>query len=445
MNRQQQALLAILMVLFYASPAWGADSYVTSSADSGPGTFREAAAYSNTATGVQTIEIIVSDQINIINTINIQSPVIIQGNHNTVSSNGYTVLHLMAGSDGSIIRNMVITDASYYSAPAGIKIESDHNTVTGCVIGTNWLGQSGESNYHGIYFYYADDNYIGGTRAEGNVISGNSNYGVYLYYSHRNFIVGNTIGLVPAKDSARPNASGIGLVRSNYNQIGLPDINFYNIISGNRSSGIYFDNASNYNQVQSNLIGVNEASATFTGQDYGINIAGSNNLIGGELIELRNVISGNEGTDVYISGKHNMLTRNFIGSNVSGTQVIPGFAASRIYLTSSASGNIIGTKDKGFGNLIVGGYYGITLDYYNYYQQGCTNNGLFGNVIHGFQTEGIRINHYYYYNYTSHMPTITHAHSSRLWGISEPNDYIEVFQAPGSEGGSVSFLGATEC
>jgi len=429
MYRQQQALLTILMGLFYASPAWGTTIYVGSSADSGPGTLREAAAYSNTATGVQTIEIIVSDQIDIINTINIQSPVIIQGNHNTVSSNGYTVLDLMAGSDGSVIRNMVITDA-YRSGHAGIKIETDHNTITGCVIGTNWLGQFEESNYHGIYLYYADDNYIGGTRTEGNVISGNSNYGVYLDNSHRNIIAGNTIGLTPDKNSPRSNYSGIYLYYSDYNNIGLLQDNYHNIVSGNNGYGLHIGNGSNGNSVQNNFIGINEDSSTYSGQDYGLYITGDNNLIGSDSTNGRNVISGNMTYEIYISSDSNTITRNYIGANVAGTQIIPGYAGTKIYLYY-AEHNIIGFKGSGNGNVILGGAYGIKNYYNSYY------NGWYGNIIQGFSTEGI------YSRYNNCQPSITYAHTDRIWGNSQPNYYIEVFKAPDAKGGSELFLGYT--
>lgn len=83
----------------------------------------------------------------------------------------------------------------------------------------------------------------------------------------------------------------------------------------------------------------------------GINIASSNNVIGGTSGLKRNVISGNNGTGIAISATGNVVSSNYIGTNAAGNAVL-GNTDSGILISSS--GNTIGGTTPSERNIISG-------------------------------------------------------------------------------------------
>jgi len=106
----------------------------------------------------------------------------------------------------------VISNHGYY----GVKVDGASNGfIQGCFIGTDPTGTLDEGNsYHGLLLEGgANDNLIGGDASgEGNVISGNEYYGIEIECSSGNLIYGNYVGTDPNKTSPIPNEySGISI------------------------------------------------------------------------------------------------------------------------------------------------------------------------------------------------------------------------------------------
>src|SRR5439155_17141314 len=80
--------------------------------------------------------------------------------------------------------------------------------------------------------------------------------------------------------------------------IGGPTPEARNVISGNKQAGIRIANAgSTGNRIQGNTIGTNAAGDTALGNGTaGVQIekGAANNIIGGPMREMRNLISGNQ-------------------------------------------------------------------------------------------------------------------------------------------------------
>lgn len=112
------------------------------------------------------------------------------------------------------------------------------------------------------------------------------------------------------------------------------------------------------NIVQRNAIGFWPGNPALLPNAYGVEIKGSNNLIGGSGPAARNVISGNtyNGIAISRSGGPSVLNRiqgNYIGTDMAGTAAIPnGNSGIIIYL--NASSNVIGGGTAGERNVISG-------------------------------------------------------------------------------------------
>jgi hypothetical protein len=436
-KRGIRLLIVILGTLWSAHIAAGETFIVTSNADSGSGSLREAIAASNTTTGVQTITFAVSNSITVNTPLSITAPVVVEGRGTTVGSNGCNVIQLASGSDGSTIHMLAVVNV--YNGGDGVDIYSSNNRIYGCQIGTDWNFSSGRCNSVGIWIHAGQNNLIGGNLnlGENNVISGNQFEGVWID-SPGNSVCGNIIGLNQQQNAALSNSTGITIYSAN-NTIGFPQSGWGNIISGNYNSdgiGIYM---TQNNIIQNNYIGINSAGSAYPNQ-YGINIFGSTgNLIGnpnGATGFWKNVISGNYISEIQVWANSNTIVGNFIGTNVQGTSVMPG-GTYKVYLLSTAIHNLIGGKGNIGGNLIAGGNYGVYLA-----NAADDNNGIFGNTICSFNNAGIYLAAGA--NNNKSAPTIYFANLNAVWGVSAPNDYIEIFKAErgaGYNGGSSKFLG----
>jgi hypothetical protein len=203
--------------------------------------------------------------------------------------------------------------------------------------------------------------------------------------SNSNTIGGNFIGTNAAGTAALPNgASGLGGVifvgASSNNTVGGTTPGARNLISGNVGPGISFQGGTG-NVVQGNLIGTDVSGTLALGNtDRGVNVNGSNNLIGGTTVDARNIISANNrGIDLF-GGSNNTLQGNFIGTDVTGTIALPNPNVG-VDLNTGLSGNVIGgltaTPGTPPGNLISGnnGNSGVILG------QNTSGNLIQGNII----------------------------------------------------------------
>jgi hypothetical protein len=271
------------------------------------------------------------------------------------------------------------------------------NTVKGNYIGTNVSGTSAISNgAKGIAITNgASFNVIGGNSAgERNVLSGNKGEGVLIYSSATsNTVKGNYIGTNASGTAAIANNSGgVDINRASYNVVGGnnatpggPCTGDCNLISGNRDDNAIsiFEGDASYNIVSGNYIGTNvSGTAAISNTNSGVLIRtdAQYNVIGGDTAAERNLISGNgyEGVDIYDSGAmSNTVKGNYIGTNVSGTAAI-GNGYRGVEIHGGASYNVIGgSRATGKGNLISGN----GLDGIGIYGSDTMSNTIKGNNI----------------------------------------------------------------
>lgn len=228
------------------------------------------------------------------------------------------------GSNGNLIQGNTInlnSDGSYaLGAGNGIYIGSDHNTVGGTTDGAR-NDVVGASGYTAIWLNSAG--------------------------SFDNLIQGNYVGTTADGSSPAGGGGGIAVDSAHDNTIGGSAVGAGNVISGNSGQGLDFQNAYN-NVVAGNFIGT-DATGSFAvanGSD-GIRLeqGSANNTIGGAVAGLRNVISGNGGDGVFITGQgtsQNIVAGNFVGTDASGTSGV-GNDAAGVYILNSGNNTIGGT------------------------------------------------------------------------------------------------------
>ncbi len=255
---------------------------------------------------------------------------------------------------------------------AGVRITgsaAQNNNVQGCYIGTNITGTSLLPNQDGVEISAgAKNNVLGGTGTARNLISGNFGRGVFITGAGTtgNQLTGNFIGTRRDGLSALSNGTGVEISGgAGSNAIGGTGAR--NFISGNDRGGVFI-NGANDNKVQGNYIGVNvNGAAALPNSGSGVEISGGakNNLVGGGASATRNVIAGNTGRGVLISGlgsDGNKVQGNYIGTNATGAAALAN-ASDGLAVASGAKNNVIGGATSGSGNLLSGNRLsGISLE-----------------------------------------------------------------------------------
>ncbi len=231
-----------------------------------------------------------------------------------------------------------------------VQVSTQNSTILGNIIGLNQSGTTALANsVYGIQVS-AGDVTIGGTQAGArNIISGNGLDGVALTGNQSTFnsILGNYIGTNIDGTTAVPNGqSGIVIgQQAQNNRVGGVGVGAGNVISGNLHRGIYITDAGPAgNVVQGNVIGTNAAGTTsLPNAIAGIVIFGiSNNQIGGAAAGAGNLVSGNGGAGIVLSGSAtNLIQGNRIGTNAAGTSGVPN-AADGVLINGSSNNQIGG-------------------------------------------------------------------------------------------------------
>ncbi|MHB8900342.1 MAG: LamG-like jellyroll fold domain-containing protein [Thermoguttaceae bacterium] len=306
----------------------------------------------------------------------------------------------LIGTDGDGVRDATEGNVISGNAFNGIRLSgSNDNIVAGNRIGVDVTGKQplGNGGYGVAISGGASRNIVGtnsdgsrGDAAEGNVISANLLNGIRVEGSGTecNVIAGNFIGTDVTGTLGLPNTrNGVAILwGASHNRVGtdgngIGDGAERNVISGNTVIGVYIGQAANYNNVAGNFIGV-DATGRFPlpNGNLGVLIEGSNwNVIGtdgsNDLFNgaERNIISGNVQVGVSIAGygsapgsvaEHNRVAGNYIGTDVSGMNQVPGHTWAGVtiieLLGCPARSNIIGTNGDGLAdeierNVISGG------------------------------------------------------------------------------------------
>ncbi len=188
---------------------------------------------------------------------------------------------VLLNADRSAVRGLVIQG----QFQAGVQVNASQTRLEGNFIGTDGTGKLSQPNNQGIALAPTSRAaVIGGvTPATRNLVSGNTGAGIYLSLGTGNQILGNYIGA---------DATGLAAL-------------------GNGDAGIRFDNA-------------------------------STNTVGGTNASARNLILGNHGAGISLSGADNAVWGNTIVSNTAaGVAVLtaPGPATGNVIAGNSIYGN----------------------------------------------------------------------------------------------------------
>ena len=188
-----------------------------------------------------------------------------------------------------------------------------------------------------------------GSTVRGLSIGGFNDWGIALRDCDNNIIQANYIGIDATGTLARKNFGGILVANSANNLIGGTTAAARNVISGNGGGGI--DLSGTNNVIQGNFIGTNAAGTSAVLNTVGVQIQSSqfiNNLIGGTAPGAGNLISGNQRA-IAISAPNNTVQGNLIGTDVTGTVALPN---SSLGIDIRGANNLVGGVVPGARNVI---------------------------------------------------------------------------------------------
>ena len=251
----------------------GVCTIVTTTADSGPGSLREAINCANAAPGTDTITFnIPGGGVKTISPVTslptITDPVIIDG----YTQPGATANTLAVGNDANLL--IVLSGASAPSGTNGLTVNTDNTTIRGLVI--NAFRTTTAPNTNGI-----------------SILAG----------ADQNVIAGNFIGTNATGTSAVPNGTGVTILNASDNLIGGTAPAARNVLSGNTGGGIIIiGEAALRSLIRGNYIGTNAAGTAAIANNSGVAIGDGaiDSTVGGNSAAARNIISGNSYVGVSI-------------------------------------------------------------------------------------------------------------------------------------------------
>jgi hypothetical protein len=366
---------------------------VTTTADSGVGSLRQAIANANAkpgkdsilfnipGAGVHTISPqtplpIITDPIVIdgfsqpgasANTNGMEGPcnavltVVLDGSNAVDAESPPNGLILSAGN--SAVRGLVINSF----AGNGITLRGKSgSSIEGNYIGTDNEGSASKPNRIGLEIDSSGSNYIGGISTDSrNVIAGNLLAGILIDSpnSASNLVRGNYIG-VRASGSASLSTGGYGIsiLAGASTMIGGSAPGAGNVISGigqysassyAEGQGIFLGRKVEKTTVMGNIIGLNaRGDDTLPNAQVGIWVEGKGNFIGGTSASARNVISGCKFSGIALYGDSNFVRGNYIGTDIGGTIAL-GNADDGVAIVGGKK-NVVGGRNVGSANVISG-------------------------------------------------------------------------------------------
>lgn len=268
---------------------------------------------------------------------------------------------------------------------AGIYANLPNTVIQGNIIGASADGTTAVHNGYGVVLYYgADGTLVGGAApGEGNLISANHELGLQSN-SDNNVIYGNIIGLDGTGTSAMPN-EGHGIIATGENTtIGGSAPGQGNVISGNDYCGIWINDQGNV--IQGNKIGTDISGSVMIPNGWcGIESEASPITIGGLGSGEGNLIMGNAGIGLAIDdlGQHSYVAGNTIALN--------GMDGIEIWTDESSAGNTF------------------------------TRNSIYQNGKLGIETNGFNENIQY--------PVLSSGLGTTITGTACLNCVIEIFKA----------------
>ena len=380
--------------------AFSASILVTNSADSGPGSLRQAILDANAQPNADIIDFF--DTSPGLHTIVLASalPAITQ----PVSLNGYadpqaSPNSLVIGNDAEIAwvingpgpSSDVFTVSSNDVNIRGLSIVDSRNAIVidsaaeNVSVAGNFLGllPDGSIDIANVDASVrvtggANNNTIGGDDvADRNAIAGASTAGVWLENASDNFVSNNYIGTIPDGSAIAAASPTFGVYltgTSQRNFIGGTLQANGNVLSGNTESGIgaVGDDVDD-TVIRGNILGLDASGTTGLGvQRFGISHgnqggAPDQSVIGSTNRDERNVISGNTEAGILLQGggsplEGTVVQGNYIGTDILGQTAIGNGTGAGIRVSSLAGDTLIGGTNPGEGNLISGNVNGIQFD-----------------------------------------------------------------------------------
>jgi titin len=342
---------------------------VTTTADSGPGSLRQAMLSANAHLGADVIRFSIAGPgpytISPVTALpDGTDPVTIDGSTQPGFA-GQPLIELDGSNGGSMnglnlsakstIRGLLINRFK----GDGINGYSDGNVIQGNFIGVDPTGRLPRGNSYWGIWVYSGKNLVGGVDvAMRNVISGNGAHGVGIQGSAAmgNLVQGNFIGVTADGKSPLGNADGVQIYQASGNTIGGSASGAGNVISGNTRSGVEVTAGSDGNAILGNLIGVDSSGGVPLGNAWhGVLVsAGANNVVGGTPPGARNVISGNSSNGIALDqgSSKTVIQGNIIGLDASGAAAL-GNGQDGVFIYGS-SNNVVGGTSPDSRNILSG-------------------------------------------------------------------------------------------
>lgn len=313
--------LVTLAVILATGGAWAASLLVTSAANQGAGTLREAITIANSNGQADTITLgLPSYSLTLLYALPpiTEAGTVIDGTGSTATINGGGFNAFVFNAvTGCAVRNFTVAGANYAVLLSGGSGHSVENIRA-------------QNNTWPLYLENSDNNVI-----RGSVIESNTN-GVFV----RSGSSGNTIGgtTPSAANYVRGHATAVGIL--------LQDVGVDN------------------NTIIGNIIGLNASGTAPQANNTGIRIRrGANNVVGGTSANQRNIISGNVIAGIWLShieAQNNRIEGNWIGTADDGTTPIPNNFAG-IQVSDSARLNTIGGATAAHANIIKANLNGVAM------------------------------------------------------------------------------------
>jgi len=265
------------------------------------------------------------------------------------------------------------------------------NTIEGCHIGLDHSGTQERSNVrHGIEIRESHGNTIGGvTPAARTLIANGGGNGIWVDRSDSTRIQGCFIGTDHTGQIDFGNAAhGVNLKLSRYCSIGGSTVGARNVIAGNDWDQVYVQGGGEGTVVAGNYIGIEPSGLNVVGVAPqglgGITLGGAGVMVGGSDPAARNVVAGTQwGLYIGVASDH-VVQGNYFGADINGQPL--GLSRHGAQLRQ-ARDCLIGGTGPGEGNLFVGADSNgviVTDDY-----GPSRNNRIVGNSIHSNGMLGI--------------------------------------------------------
>jgi hypothetical protein len=223
---------------------------------------------------------------------------------------------------------------------------SDGSTLKASYIGTNPAGTASAPNAVGVQVggstQDANTITIGGfTASARNVISGNAGPGISTVGGRNISIVGDFIGTNGTGSNAIPNRVGVQIATPDA-AVGGTTAGSGNVISGNGGAGIMVLPGALRTMILGNLVGTGTTGSTAVGNSIGISLGATGTQVGGSVAASRNVVSGNSGSGLLITGASNSVLGNFIGVNSADGAKLGNGGDGILVTAAGTAGNTVG-------------------------------------------------------------------------------------------------------